>query len=317
MQENQYSITKEDFDKIRILKNYKNYFLYAFYQMFNNAGVFLKTSLLFICLSLLMWSSGLKFTFLMLIAYFYIYIFSEFLIPAMLYALKLVAFESQEDRSKQIIINSIYWNLLFKTEFSMLKIWVFFSFSAFLFKLIANIDLNITQKTIVNNYTTLLMSLFLMFVLYSSNFFTKNNKLTFKFTNLIYLIGVVFLFFNKNKTFQEGYSLIQAFNIKNNHILKKYRNMNAILFLGLVFSLLEIDINTNYYFNLVLLINFVFTALLIIDIFTLIYLFHEGFKDISVNNDITLLENQKLNEQIYQNDLEKIKNYMNCEKEEN
>ena len=317
MQENQYSITKEDFDKIRILKNYKNYFLYAFYQMFNNAGVFLKTSLLFICLSLLMWSSGLKFTFLMLIAYFYIYIFGEFLIPAMLYALKLVAFESQEDRSKQIIINSIYWNLLFKTEFSVLKIWVFFSFSAFLFKLIANIDLNITQKTIANNYTTLLMSLFLMFVLYSSNFFTKNNKLTFKFTNLIYLIGVVFLFFNKNKTFQEGYSLIQAFNIKNNHILKKYRNMNAILFLGLVFSLLEIDINTNYYFNLVLLINFVFTALLIIDIFTLIYLFHEGFKDISVNNDITLLENQKLNEQIYQNDLEKIKNYMNCEKEEN
>lgn len=317
MQENQYSITKEDFDKIRILKNYKNYFLYAFYQMFNNAGVFLKTSLLFICLSSLMWSSGLKFTFLMLIAYFYIYIFGEFLIPAMLYALKLVAFESQEDRSKQIIINSIYWNLLFKTEFSVLKIWVFFSFSAFLFKLIANIDLNITQKTIADNYTTLLMSLFLMFVLYSSNFFTKNNKLTFKFTNLIYLIGVVFLFFNKNKTFQEGYSLIQAFNIKNNHILKKYRNMNAILFLGLVFSLLEIDINTNYYFNLVLLINFVFTALLIIDIFTLIYLFHEGFKDISVNNDITLLENQKLNEQIYQNDLEKIKNYMNCEKEEN
>lgn len=317
MQENQYSITKEDFDKIRILKNYKNYFLYAFYQMFNNAGVFLKTSLLFISLSLLMWSSGLKFTFLILIAYFYIYIFGEFLIPAMLYALKLVAFESQEDRSKQIIINSIYWNLLFKTEFSVLKIWVFFSFSAFLFKLIANIDLNITQKTIADNYTTLLMSLFLMFVLYSSNFFTKNNKLTFKFTNLIYLIGVVFLFFNKNKTFQEGYSLIQAFNIKNNHILKKYRNMNAILFLGLVFSLLEIDINTNYYFNLVLLINFVFTALLIIDIFTLIYLFHEGFKDISVNNDITLLENQKLNEQIYQNDLEKIKNYMNYESNKN
>ena len=317
MQENQYSITKEDFDKIRILKNYKNYFLYAFYQMFNNAGVFLKTSLLFICLSLLMWNNGLQFTFLILIAYFYIYIFGKFLIPAMLYALKLVAFESQEDRSKQIIINSIYWNLLFKTEFSVLKIWVFLSFSAFLFKLIANIDLNITQKTIVNNYTTLLMSLFLMFVLYSSNFFTKNNKLTFKFTNLIYLIGVVFLFFNKNKTFQEGYSLVQAFNIKNNHILKKYRNMNAILFSGLVFSLLKIDVNVNYYFNLVLLIIFIFTALLIINIFTLIYLFHEGFKDISVNNDITLLENQKLNEQIFQNDLEKIQNYMNYENDKN